>query len=221
MTPEAVDDRSNRRRFNNKQKLAIVQQTEKPGVSVAQVCRRHGVATSMVFRRRTVFGLTARKVPRLATVTLADGAANEVPALAALHDLVQPPDGTIAIELADGRRVSAPAGNTRSRKAEPAARRSSPTNAATMQMRVLRNHRQAAARRCSERRRLAAHWTRSVVQGADAQHSVLPLSGAADLVSREIEQRLSCSASAKGRRGHCDRHSGRENLGRPKDRLFL
>jgi hypothetical protein len=65
----------------------------------------------MVFRWRAAFGLTARKAPQLVTVTLADGAASEVPALAALHDLVQPPDGMIAIELEDGGRVFAPAGS--------------------------------------------------------------------------------------------------------------
>jgi transposase-like protein len=59
-----------------------VQETEKPGVNVAQVCRRHAVASSMVFRWRVDFGLTARKAPQLATVALADGATNEVPALA-------------------------------------------------------------------------------------------------------------------------------------------
>ncbi|WP_316395225.1 transposase [Bradyrhizobium sp. 33ap4] len=63
-TPEAVDGQWNRRRFSNKQKQAIVQQTEKPGVSVAQVCRSHGVATSMVFCWLVEFGLTARKAPQ-------------------------------------------------------------------------------------------------------------------------------------------------------------
>ncbi|MER9651851.1 transposase [Mesorhizobium sp. M0199] len=110
LTPDAVDGRSNRRRFSDNQKRAIVQETEKPGVAVAQVCRRHGVATSMVFRWRVEFGLTARKAPQLATVVLADGAAKELPALGALRDLVQPPDGMVAIELADGRRVFAPGG---------------------------------------------------------------------------------------------------------------
>ncbi|MER8402973.1 transposase [Mesorhizobium sp. M1348] len=79
MTPDAVDGRSNRRRFSDNQKRAIVQETEKPGVAVAQVCRRHGVATSMVFRWRVEFGLTARKAPQLTTVVLADGAAKELP----------------------------------------------------------------------------------------------------------------------------------------------
>jgi transposase-like protein len=79
LTPQGVDGRSNRRRFSDEQKRAIVQETEKPGVSVAQICRRHGIATSMVFRWRVDFGLIARKAPQLATETLADGAANEVP----------------------------------------------------------------------------------------------------------------------------------------------
>ncbi len=70
-----MDGRSNRRRFSDEQKRAIVQETEKPGVSVAQVCRRHGIATSMVFRWRVDFGLSARKAPQLVTVALADGAA--------------------------------------------------------------------------------------------------------------------------------------------------
>ena len=42
---------------------------------------------------------------------LADGATNKVPALAALRDLVRPPNGMTAIELEDGRRVFAPAGS--------------------------------------------------------------------------------------------------------------
>jgi transposase-like protein len=111
LTPQAVDGRSNRRRFSDEQKRAIVQETEKPGVSVAQVCRRHGVATSMVFRWRVDFGLTARKAPQLAMVALANGAANEPPALAVVRDLVRPPHGMMAIELDDGRRVFAPEGS--------------------------------------------------------------------------------------------------------------
>ncbi len=61
LTPQAVDGRSNRRRLSDEQKRAIVQETEKPGFSVVQVCRRHGIATSMVIRWRVEFGLTARK----------------------------------------------------------------------------------------------------------------------------------------------------------------
>ncbi len=52
LTPEAADGRSNRRHFSEEQKRAIVQETEKSGVSVAQACRRHGIVTSMGFRWR-------------------------------------------------------------------------------------------------------------------------------------------------------------------------
>jgi transposase-like protein len=41
------------------QKRSIVQETERPGASVAQICGRHGVAASMVFRWRVDFGLSA------------------------------------------------------------------------------------------------------------------------------------------------------------------
>ncbi|TPK30687.1 transposase [Mesorhizobium sp. B2-5-4] len=110
LTPDAVDGRSSRRRFSDEQKRAIVQETEKPGVAVAQVCRRHGIATSMAFRWREEFGLTARKATELALVEITDGVESEPPALAALRHLVRPPDGMVAIELDDGRRVFAPAG---------------------------------------------------------------------------------------------------------------
>ena len=109
LTPEAADGRSNRRRISDEQKRAIVQETEKAGASWAQVCRRHGIATSMIFRWRGDFGLSARKAPQLVTVAMANGAANEVPALAVLRVLVRPPDGMTAIEMGDGRRVFAPA----------------------------------------------------------------------------------------------------------------
>jgi transposase-like protein len=102
LTPQEADGRWNRRRFSDEQKRAMAQETEKPGVSVAEVCRLHGFATSLLFRWRVQFGLTARKAPQLATVTLTDGATNEVPARAALRDLVQPPDGMIAIDRTGG-----------------------------------------------------------------------------------------------------------------------
>ncbi|WP_456780022.1 hypothetical protein [Bradyrhizobium sp. USDA 3315] len=45
-------------------------------------------------------------------MTLVDGAADDLPAVAVLRDLVQLSDGMTAIELADGPRVFAPADNT-------------------------------------------------------------------------------------------------------------
>ncbi|MER9420090.1 hypothetical protein NKI95_29795 [Mesorhizobium sp. M0306] len=88
-----------------------MQETEKPGVAVAQGCRRHGVATSMVLRWLVEFGLTARKAPQLATVELIHGTESESPAVTALRNLVQPPDGMIASQLDDGRRIFASVGS--------------------------------------------------------------------------------------------------------------
>jgi len=62
----------------------------------------------MVFRSRVDFGLSPRKAPQLVTVALADDAVNELPALAALRDLVRAPDGMMAIEVSDGQRVFVP-----------------------------------------------------------------------------------------------------------------
>ncbi|WP_292414782.1 hypothetical protein [Mesorhizobium sp.] len=42
---------------------AAFAQTERPGVAVAEICRRHGIATSMAFRWLEEFSLTARKAP--------------------------------------------------------------------------------------------------------------------------------------------------------------
>lgn len=111
-TPEAdpeSDRRANRRRFTDDEKLAIALESERPGVSVAEVCRRHGIVTSMVFRWRVQFGFAQRKRTKLATVTLSDQATGSLPAPLVLHDLLPPPAGMIAVELPDGRCVFASA----------------------------------------------------------------------------------------------------------------
>jgi transposase-like protein len=57
LTPQAVDGRSNRRCFSDEPNRAMVQETEKPGVSVAKVYRRYMASP----RWQAQFGLTARK----------------------------------------------------------------------------------------------------------------------------------------------------------------
>jgi transposase-like protein len=71
------DGRSNRRNFTDDEKLAVVLESEQPGVSVAEICRRHGIVTSMVFRWRVQFGFASKKPTKLATVT-GDGTAGAV-----------------------------------------------------------------------------------------------------------------------------------------------
>lgn len=42
------------RRFTAEQKLEILREAEQPGVTVSEVCRRHGLAPSVLYRWRAV-----------------------------------------------------------------------------------------------------------------------------------------------------------------------
>jgi transposase-like protein len=111
----ARDGRSNRRHFTDAKKLAIVMEAEQPGVSAAAVCRRHNIATSMIFRWRVHFGVGRDKPANLAAVRIADeqhrGTHDAGLEAVALQEMLPIPPGAIAVELADGRRVFAPAGS--------------------------------------------------------------------------------------------------------------
>jgi transposase-like protein len=96
-----------RRFFNDEQKLAIVMETEQPGVTVSGVARKHGIVAGLLFRWRVEFGVAQKKRAKLVPVALADGMA----ATHFLRELVQPPEGMMGVELADGRRVFAPIGS--------------------------------------------------------------------------------------------------------------
>jgi hypothetical protein len=103
----ARDRRSNRRSFTDAEKLAIVMEAEQPGVSAAAVCRRHKIATSMIFRWRVQFGVRQGVRAELAAVRVSDGEPGGEPAAAVLPV----PGGMEAVELADGRKVFAPIGS--------------------------------------------------------------------------------------------------------------
>ncbi|MET4177266.1 transposase-like protein [Bradyrhizobium sp. LA6.1] len=102
------DGRANRRRFSDEEKLAILREAETPGARAAEVCRRHGIVTSMLFRWRVQFGFGRRARGELARVEVANTGV-DAPSPLVLHDLLQPPDGMVTVELPDGRRVFAPA----------------------------------------------------------------------------------------------------------------
>ncbi|VIO72975.1 hypothetical protein CI1B_46240 [Bradyrhizobium ivorense] len=104
----SVDGRSNRRRFSDEEKLAIARESDAPNASAAEICRRHGIVTSMLFRWRVQFGFGRRARAKFAQVEVAN-AASDAPSPLVLRDLLQPPDGMVAVELPDGRRVFAPA----------------------------------------------------------------------------------------------------------------
>ena len=46
--------KSEHRRFTAEQKLEILREAEQPGVTVSEVCRRHGLAPSVFYRWRAV-----------------------------------------------------------------------------------------------------------------------------------------------------------------------
>ena len=96
-----------RRFFSDEEKLAIARETELPGAKVSAVARKHGIVTGLLFRWRAQFGIAQKKRSKLARVLLPD----DMPAARALRDLVDPPEGMMAVALHDGRRVFAPVGS--------------------------------------------------------------------------------------------------------------
>jgi hypothetical protein len=101
--------RSNRRSFSDEEKFAIVLESDQSDVRVAEVCRRHGIVSSMMFRR-IQFGFAQKKAAKLATVVQpVEGIGVSFPPFV-LNDLLQPPDSMMVVDLDDGRRVFAPIG---------------------------------------------------------------------------------------------------------------
>jgi transposase-like protein len=76
-----------RRFFSNEARLAIVQETTRPGAKVSAVARKHGIVTGLLFRWRAELGVSRGKRAKLAHVVLSDDAA----AAHVLRDLVRPP----------------------------------------------------------------------------------------------------------------------------------
>jgi hypothetical protein len=101
--------RSNRRSFTDEEKFAIVLESDQSDVRVAEVCCRHGIVSSMMFRR-IQFGFAQKKAAKLATVVQpVEGIGVSFPPFV-LNDLLQPPDSMMVVDLDDGRRVFAPIG---------------------------------------------------------------------------------------------------------------
>jgi transposase-like protein len=106
-----------RRQYTTARKLAIVAETTEAGVTASMVARRHGVTPSMIVRWRNQFGMTPMEHPLLITarVVATPARGRSKPTLPlVLQNLLPAPPGVIAVELANGRRVFAPAGSDRS-----------------------------------------------------------------------------------------------------------
>lgn len=100
-------ERPSRRFFSDEDKRIIALESDQPGVSVSAVARKHGIVTGLLFRWRVQFGVAQKKRAKLAPVALPD----DLPATLLLRDLVRPPGGMMAVDLADGRRVFVPEGS--------------------------------------------------------------------------------------------------------------
>jgi transposase-like protein len=112
-TPEPPATQPTRRQYTDKQKLAMIADAAERGVTVSMVARRHGVTQAMIFRWRTEFGLAPKKMesPLLLT-TVIERPCRGRPKRASplvLENLLPMPDGSVSVELADGRRAYAPA----------------------------------------------------------------------------------------------------------------
>lgn len=101
--------RATRRRYSPEQKIALLLETERHGESVSSVGRAHGIATSVLFRWRDQFGLAKEKPAVLVPVRIVEERADRSGEPSLLADLLPKPDGMAEVELADGRRVFAPA----------------------------------------------------------------------------------------------------------------
>lgn len=107
--------RKHRRSFTDVEKRAIVLETEQPGATVSQVARTHRIVTSVLFRWRAELGLGRGKPTNLAAVRIADeqhsGKYDAGAEVVVLQEMLPIPPGAMAVELADGRHVFAPAGS--------------------------------------------------------------------------------------------------------------
>lgn len=61
---EVITGVARRRRFSTEQKLAVVEETMQPGMSISYVTRRHGLSPSLVFRWRRLMSDGGREAVR-------------------------------------------------------------------------------------------------------------------------------------------------------------
>ncbi len=87
-----------RRSFTPEEKAAIVRETQRRGATVLGVARRHRIVPSVVFRWRAEMGVGRGKPADLALVTGENGAL-------ILEGLLPQPEGTVRMQLSDGRCV--------------------------------------------------------------------------------------------------------------------
>jgi transposase len=105
--------RERRRRWSDEEKVAIIAESFRPGVSVSWVARRHGVSTSQLFNwRKAARQASAPASPTAGLIPVVVAAPSGEPAgpcEAANEAGHAPVDARIEITFPNGRRLSAPA----------------------------------------------------------------------------------------------------------------
>jgi transposase-like protein len=103
--------RATRRRWTTEEKIALLLQAERHGSTISSVGQAHGISTSVMFRWRHQLGMGKEKPAVITPVRVAElGDRNRDGPPSLLTNLLPKPEGMIEVELADGRRVFAPAG---------------------------------------------------------------------------------------------------------------
>ncbi|HEV7372204.1 IS66-like element accessory protein TnpA [Arenibaculum sp.] len=100
---EVITGVERRRRFTDAEKLQLVEEAFRPGVTATEVARRRGVDVSLLYRwRRRFFGLQPQ-LPAFVPVTVAPGEplAEDAPEPMAASSV--PPAGVIEVEFATAR----------------------------------------------------------------------------------------------------------------------
>ena len=104
--PGVTTGATGRRSFSEMEKRRIVDETSQPGMSVAQVARRYGIAPRVLFRWKEAFKPEPEPAdPVFAPVQITDPAAMEAPTAASPPVIVARSAPGIEIELIGGRRV--------------------------------------------------------------------------------------------------------------------
>ncbi len=105
------DGHRNRRIFTLKEKRAIVMEADIPNISVAEVARRHDIATSMIFRWRSQFDFTKKETVKLISVEITDNRLKTRATDRFLKNLLPSTEGMVAVKLPGGAQVFAAEGS--------------------------------------------------------------------------------------------------------------
>ena len=103
----SVSDTGRRRRWADDEKIRIVEESRRDGVTLAEVARRHEISRSMLYdwRYRHKFGLLGAPMPFMRLVPMDSGTPTDD-----MLSSTTPPPSAMTIDLGERYRVTIPAG---------------------------------------------------------------------------------------------------------------